>query len=236
MIEATDAIPGETVFARGTSVGQAWKQLCDTGTLDIVLPPIYDPINRPGKVTEVEFLRQAGVVRYSAIMAWDKPGRNVTEASRLVDGTRLVNRAQFYAGQAGKPVALQSDAASIATYGEYWSLQDLPGRFDSADLVELYALAQVETRANGARNLTFSPAPERSLLCLRDYGLGDFVPVWSSRRMREPLEIDYDAFDPAAPGASGYQRIGQIPINLDDNGVERPQAISTYQDVASGVA
>lgn len=236
IIAETDVIPGITKFERGLMVGEAWNQLCDTGTIDIVLVPIYDPVNRPGKVCELQIQPKAGQVRYNAVFAWDKPPRNVSEISRLVDGTRLANRVQMFAGQGGEPVALQSDAASIAEFGEYWAQQFMVGKEDQTALVELLALAQVQIRKKGARSVTFSPAPERSLLSLRDYALGDYVPVWSSKNLREPLGVDYDAFDPAAPGGSGYQRVYEIPISLDDNGTERVNAVRTTPEQATGVA
>ena len=230
IIEETDVILGETKFDAGLSVGEAWQTLCATGTMDIVLTPIYDPVNRPGKVVELAIYKQAGEIRYNAVFAWDKPGKSVTDLSRLVDGTRLANRVQFFAGQGGDPVALQSDAASIALYGEYWAQQFMVGKNTQTDLVVAMAEAQLRIRKDGERSVAFSPAPERSVLALRDYGLGDYVPLWASRNLREPLSIDYDAFDPLAPGASGYQRIYGIPIELHDNGVERVQRLLTSQD------
>jgi hypothetical protein len=252
----TDVLFGKTVFDRGISVGEAWQQLCDTGTIDIVLRPVYDPINRPGILCEMITRKQAGQVRFNAVMGWDRASRSLVDLSRLVDGTRLANEVQFYAGQGGSPVTLQTDAASVAKYGEYWAQQFMVGKQTQAPLVELLALAQNEIRKNGAKSITFSPAPERSYLALRDYGLGDYVPVWASRSFREPLGIDYDGFGalsvsitgapiegdelgvivsdgPGTPGAVGYQRLYAIPIEIDDNGVERPTALLTASESAN---
>lgn len=229
LIEATDVIPGKTVFDRGISVGEAWQQLCATGTIDIVLRPIYDPHTRPGKLAELVIAKRAGSVRYNAVLGWDRASRSLTELSRLIDGTRLANHVQFYAGQGGRPVTPQIDAASVAEYGSYWAQQFIVSGRRQALIVELLALADLLTRRNGPRNLTLSPAPERSYLSLRDYGLGDYVPVWASRNLRAPLGVDYDTFDPATPGASGYQRILSIPIDVDDDGVERVRGLVTAE-------
>jgi hypothetical protein len=254
--EDTVVIVGETKFDRGISVGEAWQQLCDTGTIDIILRPVYDPASRPGILCELVIRKQAGQVRFNAVMGWDRASRSLTALSRLIDGTRLANEVQFYAGQGGLPVALQSDAASVARYGEYWAQQFMVGKQTQKPLVELLALAQLEIRKRGAKSITLSPAPERSYLALRDYGLGDYVPVWASRNLREPLGIDYDGYGAlsvsisgspiegdeigvvisegvGSPGAVGYQRLYAIPIEIDDNGVERPTALLTASESAN---
>lgn len=233
LLEDTVVITGDTVFDRGISVGEAWQQLCETGTIDIVLRPVYDPVSRPGILCELIIRKQAGQTRFNAVMGWDRASRSLTDLSRLIDGTRLANKDQLYAGQGGAPVTLQSDAASVAKYGEYWAQQFMVGKDTQGPLVELLALAQLQIRKNGAKSISFSPAPERSYLALRDYVLGDYVPVWASRSFREPLGIDYDSFDPAAPGASGYLRLYAIPIEIDDNGVERPRDLLTANESAN---
>lgn len=226
LITATDPISGAFSLDRGLSVGEAWQQLVETGTIDIVLIPIYEPITKPGKVVQLKISPQAGAVRHDAVMGWDSPPRSLQNISRLVDGTRLANRVQYYAGQGGSPVALQSDAASIAAYGEYWTQQFFPGT-NNAALVELLGLTEVLIRRNGQRNISFDPAPERSALALRDYGLADYLPTWASKNLREPMAVDYDEADPSA---AGYQRVYTIPIDLDDNGTERVRGLMTSKD------
>jgi hypothetical protein len=232
-VDDTDPLPYGIKFDQGSSVGDAWQQLVDTGTIDIVLTPMYEPIDAPGKVVRFNTSPSYGSTRYDAVMGWDTAGHGVAQMSRMVDGTRLANRIIYYAGQGGIPTPLQADATSIAQYGKYYAQQFFPGTLDR-QRVELLAFADLQIRKDGARSITLDVAPERSLLAVRDYWLGDYVPVWASRNLRDPLGIDYDTFDPDFPYASGYQRIYAIPLSVDDNGVTRVNAMVTSRDVAVG--
>jgi hypothetical protein len=72
------------------------------------------------------------------------------------------------------------------------------------------AVAELAIRRNGQRSISLDPGPERTFVALRDYGLRDYVPVWSSKRLREPLAIDYAAYDPDIPSGGG------LPAHLPD--------------------
>jgi hypothetical protein len=93
------------------------------------------------------------------------------------------------------------------------------------------AVAELAIRRNGQRSISLDPGPERTFVALRDYGLRDYVPVWSSKRLREPLAIDYDAYDPDIPSGAGYLRIYQIPIEITDDGASLVRGIMTGKDV-----
>jgi hypothetical protein len=225
-LEDTELLPDGFTIQHGTSVGEAIAQIIDTGTVDIILTPIYDPRNRPGICCELSIHIQAGEVQHEAIFAWDMPSRSLTGITRSLDGTRLANRVQFYAGQGGDPVTLQSDSSSISRYGEYWAQQFFPGK-DGPDqdlLVELLALAELQIRKNGARAVALHPASERSPLLFQEYGLGDFLPVYASKNLREPLSPQLN--DPP----KGYQRVHAIPVEIDDDGIEQLRGILTSTD------
>lgn len=211
-----DATPVISInFQQGISVGEAWTQLCDSGTIDIYLKPIYDPINRPGFTHELYLFEQMGSIRRDAIFAWDKPSRSLVGVSRQEDGSQMANVAQYYSGQGGAPVPTEVNVASIAKYGQYWSQQFFPGQ-NVAALVQLLALAQVRLRANGKRTLTFDPAPERSPIVFLDYFLGDEVPVYTSQRLRA--------------AQATLERVHGIPVEIDDNGVETVRALLTADE------
>lgn len=95
--------PIDIVFQPGTSVGEAWKQICDTSVVDLALRPIYDPVNRPGYLAELAIHTILGQNRDSAVMAWDLPPRSLLTIDRVEDGTQRVNIAQFLT-QGGYPV------------------------------------------------------------------------------------------------------------------------------------
>ncbi len=231
LVEACAVIPDDIVFSQGLSVGEAWQQLIESGYIEIALPPLYEPIDSPGKVTQLQIAPKIGEFRADVVMGWDKAGNSVMDISRMVDGTRLANRVAYFSGQAAAPI--QEDAASRAAYGDWWAQQFFP-EGSNITLVAAQALAQLVLRKNGAKNLNFGPAPERSDLVLRDYGLGDAVAVWASRNLREPLGVDYDAFDSDHPEACGYQRVYSIPIAIDDNGVAKVSGIATADERAGG--
>lgn len=182
-LETTMTLTDDLTFQQGTSVGQAWQQLCSMGYCDIVLDPIYDPMNRPNYLAQLNVYAQAGVTRDEAIFAWNLPGRSLVGLSRIEDGSSRANKIKFYAGQGGSSGAgtLQTDAASVAKFGEYWAQQFFPGETGSGGPVAVTSLAeqQLALRANGRETVTFRPAPERSPRPWQDYGLGDRVPVWA---------------------------------------------------------
>jgi hypothetical protein len=209
-----------------TSVGQALLDLVSTGYLDLVFEPIYDPISRPGLLCQLSIYSQtvddgtgeiiklgAGTYRYSAVFAWDRPGRSMVGVDNLFDGVGRANRIQYFNGQGGPPVYRLgppakvpiADAASIATYGEYWTQQAFPAA-TQAVAIRAVAGLQLALRKTFKETLTVNPAPERSPEPFVDYYLGDGVRVFVSDNMRQDL--------------TGWQRIYGIPVEIDDNGVE----------------
>lgn len=206
---------------QGTSVGQALLDLMSTGYLDIVLEPIYDPVNRPGLLCQLSIYSQstphtgAGDYNYNAIFAWDKPGRSLVGVDNLYEGSQRANYIQFYNGPGGPPVGVLpgtggtpsgvKDDSSILTYGIYWSQQWFPAQTLEKAVIAI-AAEQLALRKNFKETLTVNPAPERSPEPFVDYYLGDRVPVYMSDNMRQSL--------------SGFQRIYGIPVEIDDNGVE----------------
>jgi len=176
---------------QGTSLGQALQDLCATGYMDILLTPVYDSAN-PGALCDLDVLSQsspylgAGVFNYNAIFAWDMPGRSVTGIDDLFDGLGRANVVQFYNGQGGPAVTQQTDATSIASYGEYWAQQFFPAQTEAAAVVAM-AQQQLDLRKNYRQTLTINPAPTRAPEPFVDYGLGDRVPVYASNRLRQEV-------------------------------------------------
>lgn len=207
-------------FEQGTSVGDMLDQLAETDTIDFEIKPIWDPINRPGYTSELSLWSEMGSTRYSSIFAWDRPSHSLVGISRLKDGTQRANKIKFFAGQGGTggEAVLQTDAQSVAKYGEYWAQQFFPKQ-EIIEPVEALAAAQLQLRAPGKTTVTFSPAPERAPMLYTEYFLGDRVPVYASRNFRE--EMGGPANDPL------LQRIYGIPIKITDDGVEEVQRMIT---------
>lgn len=204
----------------GSSVGQAWDQLCATGLVDIVLDPLYDPTGHPGICVVFNAYAKAGAVRNDAIFAWDKPSRSLTGISRVTDGTQRENTVAYYAGQGGPLVALVTDPTSIAKYDPYWAQQFWPGK--SAGPVAAMAAQRLALFENGATTYTFQPAPERSPIPLLEYDPGDWAPFYASKRLRVPLS------PVAASGQwTNLPRIRATTLQIADNQTETVSELLT---------
>jgi hypothetical protein len=198
---------------QGTSVGQALKDMCDTGYVDIVLEPIYDPANRPGILCQLSIYAQsvvngeitklgAGSYNYAAQFAWDRPGRSLVGFDDLFDGTGRANHIQYYTGSGGPSITAANDAASIAKYGEYWAQsQSFFPAVSAAEIDSVKAIArmQLALRKTFKQTLTVNPAPERSPDPFVDYYLGDGVPVFIGRPQQD---------DPSTAPVVGVYRLG----------------------------
>ncbi len=172
-------------FQQSTSVGAALQQLCATGTMDIIMEPVYDPVGMPGICVIMNVYIQAGVARPDAVFSWDV-GRAVVGISDLLDGDLMANRVQFYNGQGGPPVTPADDAASEMRYGWWETQQFFPAQTQRL-AVEDMAAFQLSLRKDGHRTVNISPNPLLSPIPLLDYGLGDRVPVYATSRLRQPI-------------------------------------------------
>ncbi len=187
-VEDSDVLTGSFLISQGESIGEVWTRCCQTGLMDIILLPIFDPLNRPGMLSELHIYKEAGTTRHNAVFGWSIGPHNVTDLSRLVDGTQMANTVQFYAGD-GSAAVTQIDLDSRSDYGSYWSQQVISDATSGeTNLLNALAYEELVKRTHGVITVEFSPAPEYSPLPLRDYFPGDWVPVWADRRLREPLQ------------------------------------------------
>jgi hypothetical protein len=224
VIESTPVI-GEFAVQQGMSVGQCWNELLiagqdpsgGSGGLDIVLTPIYDPVNRPGYTHELSVYNLAGSVKPASPMAWGEFTRVATTADRQHDGTpgNFINRAYFYAGQGGAPVGLIQNAASVAKYNTYWLQQFFPQQI-FADAVQGMAQQAITLGKQGKRTFTVAPDPMRAPIPFKDYNLGDRIPMLAPNSLRVK--------------ATGYQRIQSIAVEVNPDGATRVPALLTTPD------
>ena len=205
-------------FKQGMMVGEALSQLVGMGACDIVLNPIWDPVNRPGICCEVNAYLLAGAQQPGAVFSWDKPGRSLNGLNRLEDGTQMVNYPQFYAGQGGSPVPVPSSdsgTASIAKYGPYWQQTFFPGYEELPEMVQLLASATLAQQNQGKRTVSMSPAPEFGPVLFSDYNLGDQVPVYASSNFRKELAPRFTSV-----GWLDFMRIYAIPVVIPNDSPE----------------
>lgn len=214
----SSALPGDELdpitveFDREVTVGQAWKQLCDAGYMDIALDPVLDLAG--SYLWQLRIEQRIGQARYDATFAWDAPGRSLGSFSRTEDGTLRANKVEEFNGQAG-PVGTLTASASVSKYGQSWLIKAQP---DTSLKDDALALAQddLATRKNGVTTMSVSPTPERSAIPLTDYDVGDSVPVLAGVGVRKTT--------------SGLWRVTKIPVRMELSGPERIEALEVTTD------
>lgn len=174
--DTTDVIENFPIQQADT-VYDVWKRLTETGGLDIVLDPVYNPRSAPGRIARLNVYSQAGSDRTGAIFGWDMFPRNVIGVDHLLDGTQLENWVQFYAGGLVAPYA--KDDGSIDNFGPWFAQKNITQGSTAA--VNLLALAEVALRKRGKQTLTIDPTPELSPDPFTHYFLGDTVYPWAGR-------------------------------------------------------
>lgn len=190
---------------QGRTLGEAWDDLVATQSMDIMLTPIYDPINRPGICVELSIFAQAGNNRFNAVFGWDKFTGSLTELTRLKDGTSRANTQDWHAGQGGPSVGTLTDATAVAKYGAYWRTQFVTSNPIKTS-VALIAQQQLQLEKNGRETLTLRPAPERGPFPFTEWYLGDCIFPYASTRFRQAVDSSVGAIvmsNIAAAGA-GY--------------------------------
>ena len=201
-------------FQKGTSIGDGLRELCARGRCDIILRPIYDPVNRPGYLAEMSVYEIAGVVKPEAIFAWDKPSHSLQEISRNVDGTRRANNVRWHTWVGGGEVTVpQISALSIARFGDYYSDQYIVSSEHTGQTAD-YADDWLETYAEHAREVSLTSIPERCPEPFLEWYLGDQVRVFASDQLRATM--------------SGFQRVSGFTIDIDDNSVETVRDLRIY--------
>lgn len=224
-LEATPPI--DFVVQQGQTVGDAWNQLLtageelgsggSSGGIDIVLQPIYDPVNRPGYTHDLSVFNLAGVDQHGAPMAWGEFTRTATTADRQHDGTpgAFVDYADFFAGQGGPGNGPIQNASVSSKYLRYWSQQWFPQQ-PNAFVVQAMAQQVIQLQAQGKRTFTVNPDPLRAIGPFVGYNLGDRIPILAPNRLRV--------------AATGLQRVQGIPLEINPDGVARVNALLTTPD------
>lgn len=200
-------------FQKGTSIGQALKDLCERGHCDLVFEPIYDPVNRPGFLNQLSILEFRGEEKPEAIFAWDLPSHSTQRVSRLVDGTRRANKVRWHIWQGGPAVSTRTEGASVARFGEYWSEQFIVKDEHSASVDE-FAEEFIDTYSEHARTVNLNPIPERSPEPFLEYDVGDSVRVFSSKNLRATM--------------SGFQRVTGFTLEISDDQLETVRDLKIY--------
>jgi len=247
-IDTTATFLDPIIFPRGTSVGQAWEQLVDTGTLDIVLTPVWDPLNRPGYCAELNVFSALGGNPFSVLegwpsFRWNRTGRHLVRINRLQEGRERANRIRAFSGGTGAASnpwtghvsslglgaddleATWSDSDSATRFGESW-LQQTYVRQTATKQVSRQAEDDLRRRRVGARSWRLLPTPEFSPRPFQDYMPGSYVSFYHSRKLREeqwwiPIQADDQTIFPRITGFS---------LDISDNSLETITALDISLD------
>lgn len=206
-IEPCSPIGEARVINQGTSIGQLLDDLVSSGEVEVVFEPIYDPFNRPGYTSQLSIYTRVGDYRPEAVMSWDVWPRNLTGITRVRDGRERMNDIVYNAGQGGPAADPEIDTSSLARFGDYFRQQFFPADESLFD-VQLMARHSLFLQADGLITYKLSLASERSPIAFVDYDRGDTVPVYASRRLREPIVGD-------------ELRVLSIPIKIGQDQLER---------------
>jgi hypothetical protein len=201
------------MFQQGTSIGAAIDQLIAIGDFDVVMTPIYDPVNRPGILCELSIINQVPQELPGAIFAWDYSPWSVSEISRLVDGTGRRNRINLHLTQGGPSVGVLSEMASVNRFGEYWDEQWIIDE-EHTNAVSSIAQTLLDTISEHPRTVEISPLPERSPEPFIDWNLGDEVIVQASSNLRATM--------------SGFQRVHAFELDISDDALEQVVGLRVY--------
>ena len=216
---------------QGTSIGQLFSNLCSAGNdvggtaecIDIVIQPIWDPVNRPGYTSQLSIYNLAGAVQNGCVMGWGRMNRTVTTADRQHDGTptSFINIAQFFAGPGGEAgiATTQANLTSVLKYYPYWSQQFFPGQ-PNVNAATALAVQTIQLQSSGKRTFVTNPDPLRAAMPFADYDIGDRIQIYSTNAQRV--------------GASGYQRVESIPIQVNSDGVTAVVGLLTSPDWPQG--
>jgi len=210
-IQPTLNLTGGWTVEQGKMVGEVWADMVANANCDIILRPIFDPVDRPGYTHELNIYSFAGQDRPDAILGWNLPPRSISQIDRSVDGTQRANEIMYAAGMGGRggrtnQAAAASDAISQALFGKYSAQQFFPGN-DTLDSVRAWADLQLELRKDGRTIVQVWPNPDRSPCPFVEVDLGDRVPVYASGdEFRQDL--------------AGYVRVYGMPIDISDDALE----------------
>lgn len=213
-LETTPVID-EITFQRGSSVGEMFDALVKTGTVDLPIAPIYDPVNRPGLIGELSILERHGVNRTGSVFAWDRFPNTLSDLSRVQDGNERANVVQFYTGQGGPAVEPIFDGPSYSKYGAY-ILQQMWAWQTSPETVELLADRILDLQRAGRFTFSMTPVPENAPVPLQEYVAGDAVPVYASDsfRSKEATWLRVESI-PIVRGADQLERVNGLLVSRE---------------------
>jgi hypothetical protein len=209
-----ETLPEITItFPKGQTIGEAFTVLCDRGGCDIVIDPLYDPVNFPGFLGRLNVYSIVGDEKPEAIFAWDKPSHSTNQVSRLVDGTRRKNKLRLHGTQGGPSAGTLTENASVNRFGQYWSEEFLVQEEHTVGVAQI-AQELIDTYSEHARTVTIGAIPERSPEPFLEWFVGDEVRVFASNNLRATM--------------SGFQRVSGFTLTLSDDQLETATDIRIY--------
>lgn len=210
-----DTDPIDFTVQQGATVGDILDALEQTGTMDILLPAVWDPDGNPGNLAQLNIYPLAGNVQNGAIMAYDLFPHSLQNHDWLEDGEQRANSIEFSTVN-GLLTPVVFDAASVAKYRAYWAQQTFPAQA-GISAIEAEAGIELITRRAHPTTLTITPLPERAPVPFNEYGLADWLPTYISARSGKLL--------------AGYYRVLEIPVSVLDDAVETVTGLVMSSDL-----
>lgn len=219
LLPGNELDPITITFERGLTVGEAWKQLCDAGYMDIALDPILDLGG--GYISRLRIAEKIGQDRYEAVFAYAAPGSSLAAINRGEDGTLRANKVKEYNGSGGPPIprgnhTTLTNHTSVAMFGESWLMKAQPQLVLETTALRI-AQADLDARAFGVTTISVNPMPERCAVPLSEYDIGDTVTVLAS-----PTEL--------RKRVVGQWRVTKIPIRLTGGEPETVESLDVNTD------
>jgi hypothetical protein len=218
----TTPILDQFEIQHGASVGEVWDNVVKTGTCDIVVKPIWDPARRPGMIAELSVYNKIGSLHPEAVFSWDRWPHSNVSISRRVDGNERANWVQMYSGPGSLAVPAATDTDSRDNFGTYFEQQAFPGQA-RASVIQMLAQRELKMRKDGQTSYAVTPAVERAPIPLKEYHLGDTVPVMTSRRLRRPENLNLRVMSiPLVVGVDEIPHVEELLVGVDAPQITTP--------------
>jgi hypothetical protein len=115
-----------------------------------------------------------------------------------------------------------TDTDSRDNFGTYFEQQAFPGQA-RASVIQMLAQRELKMRKDGQTSYAVTPAVERAPIPLKEYHLGDTVPVMTSRRLRRPENLNLRVMSiPLVVGVDEIPHVEELLVGVDAPQITTP--------------
>jgi hypothetical protein len=184
-------------------LGRAFIEVCETGTVDVIMEPVD---RTDGILVSASAVEQRGSdVSGSVSVEYDTGDRTAKQWSRDLDMETAANQITNFNGSK-KKFSFQEDTDSQDRFGILEDCRVLTD-IEHQDALDALTSQELAERKNPRENVQVVPFPRSTASPFTGFFLGDFISVSCSDQAREAV--------------SGVQRVWGFSLDIDDEGVER---------------